>query len=136
MGNAIARLDHARPASSTSLQRTAGKLCVLPRRLLNSSVRRPGDPIVVIQMEHVHEKVLVSSLLFYVIGKASATIDSFSNWLLVGFAAAITFLLGNLKALSSVGSSEMRAQTDIELDPDAWKLTRGSSMALGLDNAS
>jgi hypothetical protein len=55
----------------------------------------------VIQVEHVHEKVLVSSLLFEAIGKASATIDSFSNWLLAGFAAAITFMLGNFEALSS-----------------------------------
>jgi len=52
------------------------------------------------QIEHVHEKALVSSLLFEAVGKASATIDSFSNWLLAGFAAAITFLLGNLEALS------------------------------------
>ncbi len=55
----------------------------------------------VIPIEHVHEKVLVSSLLFESIGKASATIDSFSNWLLAGFAAAVTFLLGNLEPLSS-----------------------------------
>lgn len=52
------------------------------------------------EIENVREKVLVNSLLFAAVGKGSAIIDSFSNWLLAGFAAAITFLLGNLQAVS------------------------------------
>lgn len=58
-----------------------------------------------VEIENIHEKVLVNSLLFEAAGKASATIDSFSNWLLAGFAAAITFLLGNLGSLSDQLSS-------------------------------
>ena len=54
---------------------------------------------------NIHEKVLVNSLVFEAVGKASRTIDSFSNWLLAGFAAAITFLLGNLESLSGQISS-------------------------------
>jgi hypothetical protein len=53
------------------------------------------------EIENIHEKVVVNSILFEAVGKASATIDSFSNWLLAGFGAAITFLLGNLKSLPS-----------------------------------
>jgi hypothetical protein len=54
----------------------------------------------VVEIKNVHEKVLVNALLFEAVGKGSAIIDSFSNWLLAGFAAAITFLLGNLQAVS------------------------------------
>jgi hypothetical protein len=52
------------------------------------------------EAQYLDEKLLVSSLLFASSGKASAIIDSFSNWLLAGFAAAITFLLGNIESLS------------------------------------
>lgn len=50
--------------------------------------------------EHIHEKVLVSALLFESVGKSSAAIDSFSSWLLAAFAGAITFLVGNLDSFS------------------------------------
>lgn len=50
--------------------------------------------------ENIQEKALVSVLLFEAVGESSAAIDSFSNWLLIGFAGAITFLIGNLDSLS------------------------------------
>ena len=53
------------------------------------------------QIENLQEKTFVSSLLFESVGKASAMIDTFSNWLLGGFAAAITFLISNFSTISS-----------------------------------
>lgn len=53
------------------------------------------------QIENLQEKAFVSSLLFESVGKASAMIDTFSSWLLGGFAAAITFLISNFSTISS-----------------------------------
>jgi hypothetical protein len=52
-------------------------------------------------IDHVHEKVLVSALLFASLGKGSEKVDTFSNWLLAGFAAAVSFLLANIGSLAS-----------------------------------
>ncbi|HTF94729.1 MAG TPA: hypothetical protein VL995_01230 [Cellvibrio sp.] len=52
------------------------------------------------QIENLQEKAFVSSLLFESVGKASAMIDTFSNWLLGGFAASIAFLIGNFSTIS------------------------------------
>ena len=53
------------------------------------------------EIENLQEKAFVSSLLFESIGKASETIDTFSNWLLGGFAAAITLLISDFSTISS-----------------------------------
>jgi hypothetical protein len=47
-------------------------------------------------IEHLQEKAFASALLTLGAGKSSAAVDSFSGWLLAGFAAVLTFLLGNL----------------------------------------
>jgi hypothetical protein len=51
--------------------------------------------------EHIHEKVLVSNLLFGAVGKSSNSMDTFSNWLLTGFAAVIAILISNLDKVST-----------------------------------
>ena len=52
-------------------------------------------------IEHVQEKFFASTLLTLGAGKSSAAVDSFSGWLLAGFAAVLTFLLGNLDSLGA-----------------------------------
>ncbi len=51
--------------------------------------------------EDVHEKVLASALLSEAAGKCSASLDSFSSWLLGGFAAALVFLISNVGSLQA-----------------------------------
>lgn len=51
--------------------------------------------------EHLHEKVLVGSLLSETAGKSSAMIDSFSSWLMLGFGATIAFMLANIDDLAN-----------------------------------
>jgi len=50
-------------------------------------------------VEHLQEKGFASTLLTLGAGKSSAAVDNFSGWLLAGFAAVLTFLLGNLDSL-------------------------------------
>jgi hypothetical protein len=57
----------------------------------------PVTPTKVI--EHLQEKFLASTLLTVGAGKSSAALDSFAGWLLAGFAAVLTFLLGHLDSL-------------------------------------
>ncbi len=42
---------------------------------------------------NLREQALASALLFASAGKASATIDKFSNWLMAGYAAAVALLI-------------------------------------------
>lgn len=53
------------------------------------------------EIENLHEKALVNSLLFESVGKSSAVIDAFSGWLLAGLAAVTTFLITNYASLPS-----------------------------------
>jgi hypothetical protein len=52
-------------------------------------------------IEHLQEKFFASTLLTLGAGKSSAAADSFSGWILAGFAAVLTFLLGNLDSLGT-----------------------------------
>jgi hypothetical protein len=52
------------------------------------------------EIQNPIEKFLTSALLFESAGKACAILDSFSGWLLGGFAAAITLLITQLASLT------------------------------------
>ena len=64
-----------------------------------------------VNVEHVHEKVLASTLLFETAGKSSAIVDRFSGWLLAGYAAAVTFLVTNSASLSNALSPDLLRAT-------------------------
>lgn len=49
--------------------------------------------------ETAEESPLIGTLLFEIAGKGSAVLDTFSGWLLGGFGAAVTFLIGKLDAI-------------------------------------
>ena len=51
-------------------------------------------------IDHLHEKVLVNSVLMGAIGEGSKNMDKFSGWLLAGFAAVVAVLFGNLTEAS------------------------------------
>lgn len=53
------------------------------------------------EIDHLQEKVFLNSLLLAGAGKSSAAIDSFSNWLLGGFGAALALLISNFDSLKS-----------------------------------
>lgn len=58
-----------------------------------------------INRELLQEKVLVSSLLLEMAGKAAPTVDTFSGWLMAGSAAAVSFIISkNDPALLSTAS--------------------------------
>lgn len=48
------------------------------------------------QIDHIHERVLVSNLLLGAIGASSRNMDLFSSWLLAGFAAVAAGIFANL----------------------------------------
>ena len=51
-------------------------------------------------IDHLHEKVLINSVLMGAIGEGSKNMDKFSGWLLAGFAAIAAALFGNLSEAS------------------------------------
>ena len=52
------------------------------------------------QEEHIHERVLASTLMTMTAGKTASVIDSFLSWFVAGAGAAIALLAGNLSGLS------------------------------------
>jgi len=52
------------------------------------------------EIPNIHEQVFVNALRAEMNGKASATIDSFSGWLLAGFGAASALLVSQFETVS------------------------------------
>lgn len=56
---------------------------------------------------HLNEKIFFNELVMASIGKSSALIDTFSGWVVAGFAGAVAFSLSNVSSINSISPPEV-----------------------------